>query len=129
MNLPSRIEHDLVRACVLDIEREQDTERLRQVARLQKSQLEHLIAMLARKCAELETLKGSGGELQVALKLLEEAQQEAAKLDAPAAPPAGKKAKREQRGHGPTEQRRCRACRCAASWAMPSASARRVAES
>jgi transposase len=89
---------------VLDIEREQDIERLRQVARLQKSQLEHLIAMLARKCAELEKLKGSGGELQIALKLLEEAQQEAAKLDEPAAPPAGKKAKREQRGHGPTEQ-------------------------
>jgi transposase len=90
---------------VLDIEREQDIERLRQVARLQKSQLEHLIAMLARKCAELEKLKGSGGELQIALKLLEEAQQEAAKLDEPAAPAGGKKkAKGEQRGHGPTEQ-------------------------
>jgi transposase len=90
---------------VLDIEREQDIERLRAVARLQKSQLEHLIAMLARKCAELEKLKGSGGELQIALKLLEEAQQEAAKLDEPAAPSgAKKKAKGEQRGHGPTEQ-------------------------
>jgi transposase len=90
---------------VLDIEREQDIERLRAVARLQKSQLEHLISMLARKCAELEKLKGSGGELQIALKLLEEAQQEAAKLDAPAAPPAAKKkTKGEQRGHGPTEQ-------------------------
>jgi hypothetical protein len=44
---------------VLDIEREQDIERLRQVARLQKSQLEHLIDVLARKCAELENLKGS----------------------------------------------------------------------
>ena len=65
---------------MLDIEREQDIERLRQVARLQKSQLEHVIAVLARKCAELEKLKGSGGELQIALKLLEEAQQEAAEL-------------------------------------------------
>jgi transposase len=90
---------------VLDIEREQDIERLREVARLQKSQLEHLIAMLARKCAELEKLKGSGGELQIALALLEEAQQEAAKLDEPATPAgAKKKAKGEQRGHGPTEQ-------------------------
>jgi len=90
---------------VLDIEREQDIERLRTVARLQKSQLEHLISLLARKCAELEKLKGGGGELQIALKLLEEAQQEAAKLDEPAAP-AGtkKKTKGEQRGHGPTEQ-------------------------
>lgn len=50
----------MICACVLDIEREQDIERLRQVARLQKSQLEHLIAVLARKCAELEKLKGSG---------------------------------------------------------------------
>jgi hypothetical protein len=58
---------------VLGIEREQDIERLRQVARLQKSQLEHLIATLARKCAELEKLKGGRGELQMALKLLEEA--------------------------------------------------------
>jgi transposase len=90
---------------VLDIEREQDIERLRQMARLQRSQLEHLIAMLARKCAELEKLKGSGGELQIALKLLEEAQQEAATLDAPPAPRGAKKTKkREQRGHGPTEQ-------------------------
>ena len=91
---------------MLDIDREQDIERLRQVAQLQKSQLEHLIAILARKCAELEKLKGGGGELQVALKLLEEAQQEAAKLDEPATPAAGeeKKAKREQRGHGPTDQ-------------------------
>jgi transposase len=90
---------------VLDIEREQDIERLRQVARLQKSQLEHLIAMLAHKCAELEKLKGGGGELQIALKLLEEAQQETAKLDEPAATLVEKrKAKREQPGHGPTEQ-------------------------
>lgn len=42
-----------------------------------------LIAALARKCAELEKLKGGSGELQTALKLLEEAQQAAAKLDAP----------------------------------------------
>jgi zinc-finger binding domain of transposase IS66 len=90
---------------VLDIEREQDIERLRQVARLQKSQLEHLIAALARKCAELEKLKGGSGELQMALKLLEEAQQEAAKLDAPTQPESEPKKKREsQRGHGPTEQ-------------------------
>ena len=67
MNLPSEIECDCCRG-VLDIEREQDIERLRQVARLQKSQLEHLIAVLARKCSELEKLKGSGGELQIALQ-------------------------------------------------------------
>ncbi len=90
---------------MLDIEREQDIERLRQVARLQKSQLEYLISVLARKCAELEKLKGSGGELQIALKLLEEAQQEAAKLNKPERPRTGtQKTRPAQRGHGPTEQ-------------------------
>jgi transposase len=89
---------------VLDIVREQDIERLRQVALLQKSQLEHLIGVLARKCAELEKLKGSGGELQIALKLLEEAQQEAAKLDASPPDAEPRKNRPAQRGHGPTEQ-------------------------
>jgi hypothetical protein len=64
---------------VLDIEHERDIERLRQVALLQKSQLEHLVAVLARKCAELQKLKGGEDELQLALKLLEDAQHEVAK--------------------------------------------------
>jgi hypothetical protein len=44
---------------VVDLERETDIERLRQIALLQKSQLEHLISIHAKKCAELEKLKGS----------------------------------------------------------------------
>ena len=43
---------------MIDLEREKDIERLRQVALLQKSQLEHLVGVLAKKCAELEKLKG-----------------------------------------------------------------------
>jgi len=50
---------------VLDIEHESDIERLRQLALLQKSQLEQLVAMLARKCAELQKLKGGQDELQL----------------------------------------------------------------
>jgi transposase len=65
---------------VLDLERETDIERLRQVALLQKSQLEHLIAIHAKKCAELEKLKGSGGELQRSLAFIEAARKEAAAL-------------------------------------------------
>jgi hypothetical protein len=115
---------------VLDIEREQDIERLREVARLQKLQLEHLIAMLARKCAELEKLKGSAGELQIALALLEEAQQEAARLDSPttAPPVAKKKAKGEQRGTARRSSGRCHACRCAVNWTRQSANARHAKE-
>ena len=49
---------------MLDIEHESDIARLRQLALLQKSQLERLVAMLARKCAELQKLKGGEDELQ-----------------------------------------------------------------
>jgi transposase len=94
---------------VLDIEREKDIERLRQVALLQKSQLEHLVAVLARKCAELQKLKGSEDELQLALKLLEDAQKEVAKTGDTSRPKGEHKAKDDkptepQRGHGPTDQ-------------------------
>jgi transposase len=106
---------------VVDLERETDIERLRQIALLQKSQLEYLIAIHAKKCAELDKLKrDGGGELQQSLALIEAARKEAAALgDAIEAaaraaaeahvdksagePPAPKGA---QRGHGPTEQLR-----------------------
>jgi transposase len=56
----------------------------------------------------LEKLKGNGSELQLALKLLEDAQNEAAKLDQPARHDDGgrdeRKPRDKQPGHGPTEQ-------------------------
>jgi transposase len=94
---------------VLDIEHERDIERLRQVALLQKSQLERLVAVLARKCAELQKLKGGEDELQLALKLLEDAQKEVAKADQAAGHSRGgaggdAKDRDPQTGHGPTDQ-------------------------
>jgi hypothetical protein len=95
---------------VLDIEHERDIERLRRLALLQKSQLEHLVAVLARKCAELAKLKGGGDELQLTLKLLEDAQKQVAEADAltgrgrGAGGDAEKKDREPQTGHGPTEQ-------------------------
>jgi transposase len=105
---------------VLNLERETDIERLRQIALLQKSQLEHLIAIHAKKCAELEKLKGNGGELQRSLALIEAARRDASALadavEAAAARAAdehaaksdgGSSARGEaRRGHGPTEQLR-----------------------
>jgi transposase len=106
---------------VVDLERETDIERLRQIALLQKSQLENLIAIHAKKCAELEKLKrGAGGELQQSLTLIEAARREAAKLadaiESAAEAEAQKKADaatsgagargEPRRGHGPTEQLR-----------------------
>src|SRR4051794_19889223 len=94
---------------MLDIEHERDIERLRQLALLQKSQLEHLVAVLGRKGAEGQKLKGGGDELQLALKLLENAQKEVAKADKLV---GGGRASRNrekpdrdaQTGHGPTDQ-------------------------
>jgi transposase len=104
---------------VLNLERETDIERLRQIALLQKSQLEHLIAIHAKKCAELEKLKGNGGELQRSLALIEAARRDAATLadavEAAAARAAeehaaksdGESARGEaRRGHGPKDQLR-----------------------
>ncbi len=93
---------------MLDIEHERDIERLRQLALLQKSQLEHLAAALARKCAELQKLKGGENELQLTLKLLEDTQKQVAAADALVGRPGGgdgkKKPREPQTGHGPTEQ-------------------------
>jgi transposase len=94
---------------VLNIEQEHDIERLRQLALLQRMQLERLIKTLGEKCAELEKLKGSRGELQLVLSMLEAAQKEAAGLDAVAGKPADKpsreaKPRKPKTGHGPTEQ-------------------------
>lgn len=85
-----------------ELEREKDIEHLRRVALAQLLQIEQLVAALARKCRELEVLKGSKDELQQTLalvdKLTEQHQALAAKLaadvpgtakadDEPAAPP------------------------------------------
>lgn len=96
---------------MFDLRMEKDIERLREVALLQQSQLQHLIGILARKCAELEKLKGSEGELQQTLALLESLQKQAESSETPGsngkAGGAGNKPAKErkpQRGHGPTPQ-------------------------
>jgi transposase len=54
-----------------DLEREQDVEHLRRIALAQHAQIEQLVAALARKCKELESLKGSHDELQQTLALID----------------------------------------------------------
>lgn len=98
-----------------ELEREQDIEHLRRVALAMHVQIEQLVAALARKCTELEALKGSKDELQQTLALIDKLTQQqraltaqhaagkppAAKIDdEPAAPPP-----RGARGKtGPTPQ-------------------------
>lgn len=57
----------------MDIGSETDIERLRAVAGLQASWIEHLTVVLGQKCKELEELKGEAGEFQAALGLAEKA--------------------------------------------------------
>ena len=111
--MPSTIACDYS-TCVLDLRSEKDIERLRQVALLLDSQMKHLLDVLANKCAELDKLKGSDRELQLALALLAQAskdteQHAGAKPEAPkdrGGPRGGRdKGERKSReGHGPAEQ-------------------------
>jgi transposase len=99
---------------VLRLEEEKDIERLRSIALLYESQMKHVLAQLASKCAELDALKGqSGEELQQVLKLIEKTN--AAAAGEPAETKQGtshgrprefaaKAEDKEQTGHGPTEQ-------------------------
>ncbi len=99
---------------MLDLRSEKDIERLRQVALLLDSQMKHLLDVLANKCAELDKLKGSDRELQLALALLAQAskdteQQTGAKPEAPkdrGGPRGGgdKGERKPREGHGPAEQ-------------------------
>lgn len=92
----------------MDLQRENNVEQLRRIAQAQQLQIGQLVTALARKCKELEALKGSEGELQQTLALVEKlTNAAAAQTLADAAPPtpdddAPKKTKRAR--SGPTPQ-------------------------
>jgi transposase len=64
-----------------DIEREQDIEELRRVALALKVANEQLSNALARKCREVEVLRGGPGDLQATFALVEELTRKAAVLE------------------------------------------------
>ena len=90
---------------MVDLEREKDAGQLRRIARTQQVQIGHLLETLQRKCAELDALKGSDGELQTTLALLERMHARELKEQGlvPDDTPA-KKPRDKQSGHGPTPQ-------------------------
>jgi transposase len=90
----------------VDFEREQDIEHLRRVGQALQSANGHLIEALARKCKELESLKGSEGELQQTLALIDKLTAQAESVsDEATKKPSKPKAKRRQRSKtGPTAQ-------------------------
>jgi len=92
----------------VDVERESDLEQLRRVALALKTANQHLAEALARKCRELDALKGNDGELQRVLAFVE-AETKKAQAAAEAAGQPAAKAKRPPRARetsGPTPQPR-----------------------
>jgi hypothetical protein len=89
----------------VDLEREQNLEELRRIAKALETANGHLVAALAAKCKELELLKGSEDELQQTLAFVEKLTN-AAETKAKAKKAKAKKAKKRkrQKGSGPTPQ-------------------------
>lgn len=88
----------------MDLEREQDVEELRRVALALESANRHLIEALERKCKELEALKGSEGELQMTLALIDKLTKRAQGGDAPAARRKASRKRKNGKAKGPTPQ-------------------------
>jgi transposase len=93
------------------VEREQDIEELRRIALAQQTQIRILLETLTAQSKQLERLKGSKGELQQTLKLIEAIQAKAKAADeAVAKAEAAKRRRTEERQRratsGPTEQLR-----------------------
>jgi len=97
---------------VVDLDREQDIEELRRIAHALEAQNRILLDVIARKSKEIDQLRGSKGDIQLTLKMLEALQAKAkAAADALANAEAAKgdkdKPKPERKPRtstGPTEQ-------------------------
>jgi hypothetical protein len=63
-----------------DLEREQDIEELRTIALAQHTQIQALLKIVANKSREVDRLRGSGGDLQLTLKMLADLQAKARRL-------------------------------------------------
>lgn len=88
----------------MDIRSENDIERLRAVAVLQSSWIEHLTTKLEQKCKQLDELMGVEGEFQETLDLTEKAVAEAQGQTAPPDKPKQKKPPKKRTRFGATPQ-------------------------
>lgn len=87
----------------MDVRNESDIEQLRRIALTQQSQIRVLLDVLQRQSEELDVLKGTDGDLQEKLALLNELQAKANEVDTKPAPKKSEKRKK-QKGHGPKSQ-------------------------
>ena len=67
---------------MVDLDREQDIEELRRIARVQQAQIRQLLDVIARKSKQIDALKGKPGDLQLTLKMLEVLQAKAKAAEA-----------------------------------------------
>jgi len=88
----------------VDLEREQDIEELRRIARAQQAQIQMLLDVVAKKSREIEKLRGKGGDLQLTLKMLEVLQAKARDAEAAVA-----RAEGEQKNRAEERERKHRA--------------------
>jgi transposase len=96
---------------VVDLDREQDIEELRRVAHAQQAQIKLLLEAIAKQNAELAKYKGTKGDAQLTLKMLETLQAKAKAAEealarAEAAQPKPKPERKPRSSWGPTEQPR-----------------------
>jgi transposase len=101
--LPIGDRHDHV--CAVDIRREDDPEQLRRIALTQQVQIKHLLDVLRAQSDQLDELRGTSGDLQEKLALLNALEAQAKKDgllvdDAPQA----KKTKKKRKRFGSTPQ-------------------------
>lgn len=95
----------------VDLDREHDIEELRRIAHAQQTQIRLLLDALTKQAKEIDRLKGSKGQLQQTIELLEELQAKAKAADEAVEKAEAEKkrraAERKQReSSGPTEQPR-----------------------
>lgn len=91
---------------MVDLERESNPERLRNVARLLDSQVRHLVSLLAKKDALLAKLTGTESNLALELEAIAKSASDAPTANTPKSVDRRKPEsdKKPQTGHGPTAQ-------------------------
>jgi transposase len=95
----------------VDLDREHDIEELRRIAHAQQAQIRILLDALTKQSKEIERIKGTKGQLQQTIKLIEELQAKAKAADEAVANAEAEKqrrtaARKQRESSGPTEQPR-----------------------
>lgn len=103
-----------------ELEREQDIEHLRRIALAQHAQIGQLVEALARKCTELEALKGSKNELQQTLALIDQLTRQQQSLLSKDGSQAGAGGKNEAQPQGDKRPKRATASDAKPQTALPS---------